>query len=434
MNQPPDNGAENRSVPPAADAIGADAAKHATAAVVFFLRRMGAQHVSSAAAALSFSTTLAVVPALALALAGLAGFPAFDRLRANIQNAIVNNLVPDLGLKVSDALGGFIQATGKLTAFGVVGLIATAILLLLTIEGQLNRIFHVIRPRPLSVRLLIFWAVMSVGPFLLGLGFSLFGYFSALQFLPKSQGGSFVAFALGEFLPTLLTWAVVAFIFLVLPNRRVKAVDALIGAGVAALLLAVLRYTFASFIALMTSYQAIYGALAAVPVFLAWLYLVWLSVMVGAVITSGLPDWRYTRESAAGAAPRQLLLGLEVLACLASTRRDGEGWTRQRLLPSVKVSDAKLSAVLELLRTGRFVAVTTDGHWVLSRDLERTPLADLIHYFGMGYDVDASIDSGDSELSRRLDAHLKNAAASERTLLSISLARLVAPPDDQVTA
>src|SRR5207244_3961168 len=108
------------------------------------------------------------------------------------------------------------------TTFGVVGLIASAIALLLTIEGQLNLIFHVSRPRPIVVRVLIFWTVMTVGPFLLGLGLSLFGYFSAVPLIEKAPGGTYLALIFGQLFPTLLTWIVVAFVFLLLPNRRIR--------------------------------------------------------------------------------------------------------------------------------------------------------------------------------------------------------------------
>ncbi len=119
----------------------------------FLVRHVGAAQITRAAAALSFSTALAVVPAMALILAILAAFPGFTELRASLQSAIVANMVPDTGMKISDFLTHFIEAAGKLTAFGAIGLIATAILLLLTIEGALNEIMKVTRPRLLRQRL-----------------------------------------------------------------------------------------------------------------------------------------------------------------------------------------------------------------------------------------------------------------------------------------
>jgi membrane protein len=434
MSERPDAEAESGRAKAAVDAAVAPQTK-SPGLVTFFLKRMSDEHISSAAGTLTFSTTLNIVPALALVLASLAAFPAFRPLRDNLQSMIINNMVPDSGLKVSETLNGFVEAAGKLTAFGVIGLATTAIVLLLTIEGQLNLIFHVSKPRPIALRLLVFWAVLTAGPVLLGLGFSLFGYFSALPFLEKTPGGSAIAVILGHALPTILTWIVVTLIFLLLPNRRIQRSDAVIGAAFAALLLAVLRYTFAFYIVMATSYRAIYGALAAVPVFLMWIYLIWLFVTAGAVITASLPDWRSARAGFAGTPIGRVVLSLEIIARLAGLPRERAGLTRGDLVKSVGVPDALLTVVLEVLMRGRFVAYTDTGLWVLSRDLERTTLADLVGLFGLGLDFEANAQAfNGSEVARKLCAHLRSAADSERAALSISLSRLATLPAEPAAA
>ncbi|MEQ9448803.1 MAG: YihY family inner membrane protein, partial [Rhodospirillaceae bacterium] len=239
-------------------------------AIPFFYQRMGEEHINRTAAALSYSTSLAVVPALALVFAMLAAFPQFDDLRANVEEFIVGNLVPDTGLRISETIAGFIEATGGLTAFGAVGLILTSVLLLLTIEEAFNHIFRVIRPRPMLLRLLVFWTVITVGPLLLGLSFSLSGYFSFLRLSSDGPQSSNIDVILGSVTPAILTWLMLTFIYIVVPNRRVRLRDALIGAGLAAVSFTVLRYGFAQAVVGMTSYRAIYGAVAAVPVFLIW--------------------------------------------------------------------------------------------------------------------------------------------------------------------
>ena len=393
--------------------------------VTFFLKRMDAEHITSAAGALTFSTTLAIVPALALLLAGFTAFPAFNTLRTTVQNLIVNNLVPETGMKISDTLNNFVNAAGKLTTFGVIGLMASAILLLLTIEGQLNLVFHVTRPRPIVFRILIFWAVMTVGPFFLGLGLSLFGYFSAMPVLEKTPGGSALSLLLGNLFPTLLTWAVITFVFLLLPNRRIQWKDAMIGAGFAAGLLLILRYGFALYVLLATSYKAIYGALAAIPVFLMWLYLVWLFVMAGAVVTAGLPDWRSARGGFPAGPWGRIALALEVLGRLAKRQDEGGGLTRNAIIANAGAPEALVILVLEQMHAGKFVAHADNGEWVLSRDLDRVTLADLVHAFGLGLGLGRDATAlPDNDVAKRLSTHLRSAADSEQTLLSISLARL----------
>lgn len=384
---------------------------------------------------MSFSTALALVPALALILATLAAFPAFDTLRASLQNAIVTNLVPDTGMKVNEALTNFVGAAGQLTLFGVVGLVLTAVFLLLTIEGALNEIFRVIRPRLLRQRLLVFWAVMTIGPVLLGAGFSLLGYFGSGQIL-VAEGAVApppdpVMILLGSVMPTVFTWATLAFLFMIVPNRRMNLKDAMTGAAAAAILLAALRYIFAFFIGIMTSYQAIYGAIAAVPVFLVWMYLVWLGVLTGAIVTAALPDWRYARIGVGESVGGRMVLALEVLARLSVARRGGAGLLGEQMAKVIGAPDTVLTAVFNDLRDGLFIAPTEDGRWVLSRDLERTPLADLVHYFGLGLGhTFGDEDLKASELGRRLGQYLRSAAESERTLLSITLVRVVAAPEE----
>lgn len=399
---------------------------HLAPPIKFFLGRISNNHVSSAAAALSYSTTLAVVPALALVLASLAAFPAFDGLRGRIQALIIDNLVPDTGLQISQALGRFIEAADKLTAVGIVGLGATAILLLLTIEGQLNLIFGVSRPRPLALRVLVLWAVVTLAPLLMAIGFSLFGTFSTLLG-PDTGVGKVLSFILGNLLPSLITWGLLTFIYDVVPHNRVHWKDAMIGAAFAALLLAVLRYTFAYYIVLMTSYQAIYGAIAAVPVFLVWVYFVWFIVMAGAVISAAMPDWRLLRLGRAGGTGGRLLLALETIAALARAQRRGQGCAVANLARTAGLPEDIMTVLLESLQAGHFVVCSSDGEWVLSRDLDATPLSDIVHHFGIGLDRASLKVPEASGLGLRLDRALAQAAESEERLLSISLARVIAP-------
>lgn len=398
----------------------------ARAALKFFLHRLYDTHISSAAAALSYSTTLAVVPALALVLASLAAFPAFDAFRTHLQEMIVSNLVPDTGLQISQQLGTFIEAAGKLTAVGAAGLGATAILLLLTIEGQLNLIFGVSRTRPMVSRILVLWALLTLGPLLLGVGISLLGKFSTL-IATGVDTNPLLAFLLGHLAPTLITWALLTFIYDVVPHNRVHWKDAVVGAACAAVLLAALRYTFAFYIKLMTSYQAIYGAIAAVPVFLVWVYFVWYLVMAGAVVSAALPDWRLSLKGRATGPVGKLLLALEILGVLAMAQRGGKGRDSAYLARLADLPEDTVTVLLESLQAGNFVVCSDQGDWVLSRDLDATPLSDLVHHFGLGLNRTTLIVPDISGISRRLTHRLAEASASEQRLLSVSLARIISP-------
>ncbi len=425
MSQTPD---PERTLPPPRPPSSAPAWDRARAktAVRFFLRRLYHTHISSAAAALSYSTTLAMVPALTLVLASLAAFPAFDGFRDHLQDMIVSNLVPDTGLQISQQLRTFVEAAGKLTAVGAAGLAATAILLLLTIEGQLNLIFGVSRTRPLVSRILVLWAVLTLGPLLLGVGISLLGTFTTL-IASGAATGPVLGFLLGHLAPTLITWVLLTFIYDVVPHNRVHWKDALVGAACAAVALAALRYTFALYIKLMTSYQAIYGAIAAVPVFLVWVYFVWYLVMAGAVVSAALPDWRLSLKGRATGPAGKLLLALEILGVLAAAQRGGKGRDSGYLARLADLPEDTVTVLLESLQEGHFVVCSDRGEWVLSRDIDATPLSDLVHHFGLGLNRAALTVPDISGVSRRLEHRLAEASASEQRLLSVSLARIISP-------
>ncbi|MEQ9200085.1 MAG: YihY family inner membrane protein, partial [Rhodospirillales bacterium] len=132
------------------------------------------------AASLSYTSLLALVPMLAISLSILSAFPVFNDAREGIQALIFENFAPNTGEALTDYIQTFIRNTAGLTAIGIVGLAATAVMLLATIEDALNTIFRVEKKRPFVGRLLVFWAVLTMGPLLMGASFSLSSYFYAL--------------------------------------------------------------------------------------------------------------------------------------------------------------------------------------------------------------------------------------------------------------
>jgi len=391
--------------------------------ILYFLRRMGQDGITSTAASLCYATALAVVPALAVVLGMLGAFPAFAPLRESLQSFMFSNLLPDTGIKLQSQMETFIAAAGKLTAFGVMGLAITAIMLILTIEGAFNRIFRVTHVRPLLFRLVVFWVAMTVGPFLITMSLSLFGFFSGV--VAHTLGKEIMKIVLGWIAPTVLTWVALGLLYMTLPSRRVRLHDAAIGSFVSAVLFAILRDGFGFYVKSMTSYSAIYGALAAVPVFLVWIYLIWIVIMAGAVIAAALPDWRLMRSGLASGPARKLALALEILRCLSISFRTGSPMTLGKMAVDTGCPEAALLPVLEELRSISYVATTEGGGWVLNRDLGQVPLVDMIHRLGFG--VGPVVEElRHADLGQRAFRHLEQAAKSERELLKMDVAQVVA--------
>ncbi len=391
---------------------------------LFFVKRMIQDDILNTAASLCYATALGVVPALAVVLGALSAFPAFDRLRVQVQTVIAANLLPDVGLKIEEALTRFIGAAGKLTALGLLGLAITAILLLLTIEGAFNRIFRVAHPRPLLMRLVVLWAVLTIAPFLLALSATLFGFFSNVTLQDAGLIGFIV---LGHIVPTLVTWMVLTFLYDGIPNRPVKMRDAAIGAAVTAGLLEILRLGFAYYVK-QSTYGAIYGAVAAVPVFLLWLYAVWIVVMAGAVITAALPDWRLLRAGHGSGPGLKLALALAILDHLVAAFKSGGGLSPEEISVKVAVPPAGVIPVLEELRLAHYADMTEKGAWVLTRNPAEVPFVDLVHRFGLGVGP-AVVELRNTPLGERVCRFLEPAAEAEREFLSVCLDELLTADD-----
>jgi len=264
--------------------------------IVHVARRYQRDRASSMAASLSYTSLLALVPLLAIALAVLAAFPAFADTRATIERWIFANFVPAVGQAVEQQISTFIANAGGLSAIGLIGLIISAVTLLLTVETELNVVFRVAEPRGLMARLLVYWTLLTLGPLLLGASLSIEGALIALDsgaaILASSVLAGPILAAVAVPLPTLLSIAAISLLLAQAPNRPVRWHDALAGGTVAGLLFALLRWGFAVYIAHAHAYTTLYGAAAVVPIFLVWMFLSWATVLIGAEVTAALPEWR----------------------------------------------------------------------------------------------------------------------------------------------
>jgi membrane protein len=175
-------------------------------------------------------------------------------------------------------------------------------MLLATINSTFDTIWRVTRPRPLLIRLLAYWAILTVGPLLLGGALSLSGILLATG---QRYGGSAFTWSMGwitPLVPLLLQFVAFTFLYYVAPNRRVPWWDAACGGIVAALLFEAAKRGLGLYIVWFPTYDAIYGALAAIPVVLVWIYLCWMAILLGAEVAAALAEWRVRDkgENAAG--------------------------------------------------------------------------------------------------------------------------------------
>ena len=257
--------------------------------IKFLITRSKNDTILRVASSLSYTSLIALVPVLAIALAVFSAFPVFADVRQQIQAMFIQNLMPDVGQDLNMYFNDFINATAKLTTIGVVGIALTAVLLLSTIENSFNFIFKVNTPRRWTTKITLYWTVITLCPLLLGTGLSLRGmvaFHKIFASIPEAQ------IWLGKILPATITCLLLIGVYVFIPNKKVSVSSAFFGAITAMILFLILRQGFALFMLKNNTYKTLYGAIAVVPLMLVWMYLYWAVVIFGAVVTSALDEYR----------------------------------------------------------------------------------------------------------------------------------------------
>lgn len=251
------------------------------------VRQAGELRLQQTASSLTLLTLLAIVPMAALGLLVLTALPAFSAMRIAVQRFVADNLfLPSFSETVSTYINEFAAAADKLSAIGTLAFFASAMMAMLTVDETLNSIWRTPRPRPIAHRLALYWAMLTLGPLLLGGALALQVQVAAR--LPGEYGGVEI---LALVLPSLLAVAGITLLYRLAPNERVRWRHALAGALVTTLLLEGLRRLLGLYIAHFPSYTVVYGAFAALPLFLLWLFAIWMSVLVGALVAANLRFW-----------------------------------------------------------------------------------------------------------------------------------------------
>ncbi len=256
--------------------------------VLHMLRGFIAHHCLTSAASLSFTSLLAIVPLAAIGIAILSAFPVFAGVGDMLTGFVLKNFTPDANAAIQETFRTLVANAGNLTGVGILFLIFTSSMLLYEVEITFSEIWQVQEKRTLLARITIFWTIMSLGPILLGLGLSA----TAPWFASVLTGDGAAAQSIGllaHLLPVTLEITGFALLYMALPNVPVAFRHAVIGGVIAGLLFEALKFGFGVYIRNFAAYDAIYGALSALPVFLIWTYLCWAVILFGAVVTAELP-------------------------------------------------------------------------------------------------------------------------------------------------
>ena len=259
-------------------------------------RRFQEERCPQIAAGLAFTTMLAIVPIITVALTAISAFPAFRGLLQHVERFLVRTVLPESAAMVAGYAEQFAANAARLTTLGIALIFITAVIVLLTIDRAFNQIWRVPRPRGLVPRLVVYWALLTVGPPLIGASLALTSWLVS-QSLGMVKDMPLAAEVMLDVVPVLLTACAFTLAYIAIPNRRVRVRDALTGGVAAAVAFEATKHGFAFFIAQFPTYKLVYGAFASVPIFLLWIYLSWVVVLLGAVTAAVMPEWRERRAA-----------------------------------------------------------------------------------------------------------------------------------------
>ncbi len=399
----------------------------------FASKRLDEEHLPEVAGSLTFTTVLAVVPILTIAFAIFTVFPIFNTFRASLEAYFIQNLMPrSIANNILGYLNQFAAKSKGLSAIGGVILMLTAVAMLSMIDRVFNQIWRVKTARPLKQRILVYWTIMTLGPLLIGFSISVTSYvFTATSGVLMKQSG------IGPFVYTLisvlLTTGAFTLLYIAVPNRLVDWRDAMWGGLLAGIAFEIAKRLFAFYILKFPTYTVIYGAVAAIPIFLIWIYLFWMITLAGALLAAALPVVKYERWWHVPKPGSAFVDAMAVLKVLHQARTSGKsaavdahairaqtrlGFDESESL-LIKMLDAGWVGRIKLevpkrVQWGKYITGGLD-RWALMANPQQLKVADVyrlfvfnaMHNVALAKQVEAAVEQG---LSQTLAEHFAGEA------------------------
>lgn len=343
------------------------------------------RNLTQTASSLTFTSILAMVPLLTVVLSIFTAFPIFQDFQISLEEFLTSKLMPDaVSDNVMTHLNQFASKAASLTAIGSIFLFVTSVMLISTIDKAFNDIWLVKEQRPLGHRILVYWAIVTLGPLVIGASLWASGMLARAS-LGYIHDLPLIASLVLTIVPIILTAIAFTALFVYVPNCRVRWRDALLGGLLTSIVLELLRTGFAFYITKFPTYTLIYGAFATVPIFLFWVYLSWLVVLSGATFVAFLPMFRYKTWQYRRYTGYEFVLALQLLGQLWLARRNKEvGLTALSLSSTTQHEVQKVESLLRALKGIGFVVNTEVGseeRWILACNPEQEDIGPLLDLF-----------------------------------------------------
>jgi membrane protein len=338
---------------------------------------------------LAYSTLLAIVPLAAVLFALFTAFGALDDLKRSVQQLVVDRFLPTRQEELSVILDELIENAGTFGILGFALLAITALLLLNGIESNFNDIWHVQRRRRYLSKITAYTSVLVLGSLFLGASLSVSARIKALLFSGTILDRTLIRRTLDWSLPLTLTLLGFLLLYLIVPYTRVKWRSALFGALVAGIGWEVAKNVFANSVGQSARYSILYGSLAAIPIFLVWLYVTWVIVLLGLVIAYTHQHFDFLeKDLRLGDGPKEgrLSLTLKTYALIAQKFHDraeppATEYLAERLLISQQTAETIVGFLIESDLVRRAVTASGSEGLVPSMSLDQVKLADVLEVF-----------------------------------------------------
>lgn len=254
-----------------------------------FFKRVQQNQIPITAGYLTYNTILAVVPLIMVIFSIFTIFPFFEEATGQIKELIYDNFAPSAGDLVQEYLESFVANSRKMGLVSTLGLVVVALMLIHSVDKALNGLWHEPRKRSIWVSFLLYALLLVFAPLFTGTSIAISSYIMSLKMFDEIETLSVGSYLL-NYVPFLLTWLLFSLIYWLVPNTKVKWLHALIGALLAGIFFTLGKQIFIWYITTFPSYQAIYGALATLPITLLWIHLSWQVVLFGGQFAAVLKD------------------------------------------------------------------------------------------------------------------------------------------------
>ena len=301
----------------------------------YFYAEFNQLHVSQHASALTLTSLLSIVPLTTLSLTVMSIMPQAEGNYSVLQEYVFSHFLPSSGDAITAWIEQFVQKARQLSAIGIAFFAVTAIMLLNNIEITFNKIWYVQHRRPFFLKLLIYWAFITLGPLIL----------TSAVFVGAEIGWSSMAIhqvsGSANFLAFTLVWLFFTLLYYFVPQFPVTWLEALFGGVCVASLLALLKSIFSYWLVWFPAYQLTYGAFAAVPLVLLWLYSSWIVIIGGALLIRVVSEIETIRNLNQ---PANLSGIVQVLQWLATHKEQKKAVSDRdfRLFPDISLKNWRL--------------------------------------------------------------------------------------------